>query len=103
MKLQRPGEAPTRVLVLETGEEDLKKYLARSGAVREKDLRSVLSSITLALQTLHSAGLVWTDLKVEVRSGEERKTSVGARSEAKKRCNPGRLASLVANTILTSS
>lgn len=52
-------------LVLEMGARDLKSYLNSCGALSGTELRDASASAAQCVQALHSAGLVWTDLKTE--------------------------------------
>ena len=52
-------------LVLEMGARDLKSYLNCCGALGGRELRDASASAAQCVQALHSAGLVWTDLKTE--------------------------------------
>jgi hypothetical protein len=52
-------------LVLEMGARDLKSYLNACGKLQGKELRDASASAAQCVQALHSAGLVWTDLKTE--------------------------------------
>ncbi len=52
-------------LVIERGGQDLKAYLNENGALEGRDLRQAAATAVQCLQGLHSAGLVWTDLKTE--------------------------------------
>jgi hypothetical protein len=52
-------------LVLEMGARDLKSYLNSRGSLEGSELRDAALSAAQCVQALHSAGLVWTDLKTE--------------------------------------
>jgi serine/threonine protein kinase len=52
-------------IVLERGELDLKSYLEQYGPLQGKELRDAAVAGVQCLQAVHSAGLVWTDLKAE--------------------------------------
>jgi hypothetical protein len=52
-------------LVLEMGSRDLKSYLNSRGSLEGSELRDAALSAAQCVQALHSAGLVWTDLKTE--------------------------------------
>jgi serine/threonine protein kinase len=52
-------------LVMEMGARDLKSYLNSKGKLEGKELRDATISAAQCVQALHSAGLVWTDLKTE--------------------------------------
>ena len=52
-------------LVMERGAEDLRDYVFRLGPLTGRALRNAASSAVQCVEALHSAGLVWTDLKTE--------------------------------------
>jgi serine/threonine protein kinase len=52
-------------LVLEMGARDLKSFLDSRGRLQGKELRDACVSAAQCVQAVHSAGLVWTDIKTE--------------------------------------
>jgi hypothetical protein len=52
-------------LVLEMGSQDLKSFLIQRGYLEGSELKNAAVSAAQCVQALHSAGLVWTDLKTE--------------------------------------
>lgn len=52
-------------LAMERGTSDLKVFLNHKGKLQKKELRDACISATQCVQALHSAGLVWTDMKTE--------------------------------------
>jgi len=52
-------------IVMERGLMDCKSYLSENGAPTGKKLRDVCVAAVQCLQAVHSANLVWTDMKVE--------------------------------------
>lgn len=52
-------------LVLERGARDLKSFLDSRGRLQGKELRDACVSAAQCVQAVHSAGLVWTDIKTE--------------------------------------
>ena len=52
-------------LAIERGSRDLKSFLTSRGKLENKELRDACVSATQCVQALHSAGLVWTDMKTE--------------------------------------
>ena len=52
-------------LVLEKGARDLKSHLTSKGRLEGKELRDACIAAAQCVQALHSAGLVWTDVKTE--------------------------------------
>jgi len=52
-------------LAIERGSRDLKSFLTSRGKLEGKELRDACLSATQCVQALHSAGLVWTDMKTE--------------------------------------
>jgi len=52
-------------IILERGVKDLKSYIEENGPLEGKDLRAGAVSAIQCLQAMHSANLVWTDLKAE--------------------------------------
>jgi serine/threonine protein kinase len=52
-------------LVMDKGDDDLKAYLVKNGPLTGKQLREAAIAAIQCLQAVHSANLVWTDLKTE--------------------------------------
>ena len=52
-------------LVIERGVDDLRNYVFKRGPMTGRELRNAASSAVQCVEALHSAGLVWTDLKTE--------------------------------------
>jgi hypothetical protein len=52
-------------LAIERGSRDLKSFLNSRGRLENNELRDACISATQCVQALHSAGLVWTDMKTE--------------------------------------
>jgi serine/threonine protein kinase len=53
------------VIIMEKGEKDLKAYIEENGPLAGKELRVGAVAAIQCLQAMHSANLVWTDLKAE--------------------------------------
>lgn len=52
-------------LVLEMGSRDLKSFLDSRGRLVDNELKDACASAAQCVQSIHAAGLVWTDLKTE--------------------------------------
>eukprot|EP00548_Thalassiothrix_antarctica_P008298 CAMPEP_0194129504 /NCGR_PEP_ID=MMETSP0152-20130528/707_1 /TAXON_ID=1049557 /ORGANISM="Thalassiothrix antarctica, Strain L6-D1" /LENGTH=395 /DNA_ID=CAMNT_0038823709 /DNA_START=209 /DNA_END=1396 /DNA_ORIENTATION=- len=52
-------------IIMEQGMMDCKSYLEQNGALEGKELRNVFLTAVQCLQAVHSANLVWTDMKCE--------------------------------------
>jgi len=52
-------------IVMEKGMMDCKSYIEQNGALEGKELRDVAIAAVSCLQAVHSANLVWTDMKSE--------------------------------------
>lgn len=58
-------EGSNGVIIMESGEVDLKQLSAKLGPIRGKALKVLASTMAKALNMVHAKGLVWTDLKLE--------------------------------------